>query len=301
MKLKLSNAVDLYHQELSSVQMKSNASIESYMRQLNAFINYLKDNNVEIVNDITKDAVDDYLYRYSMNHEPASTNQAIATLKSFYRYLNSSFNMDDICSNLTVKKNPDKTKKYFSDEQIDALLTIHDDTNLHEVCDVTIFDVIYGCGLRVSEACNLMLNDVHLDQEYIKVTGKGNKQRLIPLSQIASNRLITYVNEIRCKLDAYNDQHLFLTMQGKPLSRDYLSKRLKKRLFDLNIIENGDLSGYSMHSLRHSFASHMINNDTSTRIVQEMLGHASLATTQIYTHKTVDQLQEEYNEYMPRK
>ena len=84
MKLKLSNAVDLYHQELSSVQMKSNASIESYMRQLNAFINYLKDNNIEIVNNITKDAVDDYLYRYSMRHEPASTNQAIATFCLLY-------------------------------------------------------------------------------------------------------------------------------------------------------------------------------------------------------------------------
>ena len=301
MKLKLTNALELYHQEISSVQMKSNASVESYMSQLTAFAHYCASLNIEFVNQITIETVEEYLYDYDTNHEPASTNQCIATLKSFYRFLNASFNLANVCERLHVKTNPAKPTKYFTDQQIESLLMIHDQNDIHEIVDVTIFEVIYGCGLRVSEACNLTINDIHLDQNYIKVTGKGNKQRLIPLSQIAMKRCNDYINTIRCKINVNNDIHLFLTMQGKPVSRDYLSKRLKKRLLDLHIIDNDNLSGYSLHSLRHSFASHMINNDTSTRIVQEMLGHASLSTTQIYTHKTVDQLQEEYNKYMRRK
>lgn len=300
MKLSLINTIELFRQDLTSVQMKSYASVRSYMNQLNTFKNYLNDMGIQFVSGVSKQILEDYIYHFSLEHEPASTNQAIASLKSYYRYLNEQFEVNDITSTLKVKKNPHKEKYYFDEQQIKQLLTINDYADIHEVLDVTIFEVIYGCGLRVSELIGLTMNDLFLDEKYVKVTGKGDKQRVIPLSDIALDRLVTYIDEIRPKINTNHSAQLFINMQGKPISREYLSLRLKKRLSEFHIVNSNELIHYSLHTLRHSFATHMINNNTDTRIVQEMLGHASLNTTQIYTHKSKEQLHKEYKKYMRR-
>ena len=300
-RLKLDQAIALFIEQIGSVENQSLATLQSYTIQLNQLKTWLDQKDIHYVNDITIDILFDYVYYYDHNHAPASTNHLITVIRSFYGYLNEYYDLTNIAQQITLKKMDRKEKKILNDQQIERLLTINDTNDDHEYAIVTIFEVIYGCGLRVSECCGLTMQHLHLDDGTITVLGKGNKERIIPLSDTAKHRLIHYLDLIRPKWNIHHTNHVFISKTGKPITRGSIYALLKKRLVDTGIVDRSeDLEGLSPHSLRHAFATHMVNSDTDPRIVQQMLGHESIETTQIYTHKTVDQLQDTYNKTMPR-
>ena len=158
-----------------------------------------------------------------------------------------------------------------------------------------LIEVMYGCGLRVSEAVELKVGDLHLNSKYIEIIGKGNKQRVIPIGDLAIEALKKYIFDGRNELTKQQfSDYVFISYQGKPMSRQAIFKFIKKLALD-----NGIEKEISPHTLRHSFATHLLENGVDLRYVQEMLGHEDISTTQIYTHMDTTRLKDLVNNVHP--
>ena len=181
--------------------------------------------------------------------------------------------------------------KVLSIEQIDSLLDSIDKTSLSGKRDDALFELVYSCGLRISEVCTLKLANLHLEERLILVHGKGDKERLVPFGDRAYEKILVYLNEVRPELvKGRNVAELFVNYRGEPISRKGVWKRFK---------ELEALSGVEakVHTLRHSFATHLLQGGADLRSVQELLGHSDLSTTTIYTHVTDKQLEEAHEKY----
>ncbi|MCR4899829.1 MAG: tyrosine recombinase [Treponema sp.] len=176
-------------------------------------------------------------------------------------------------------------------EQTDKLLSAIDTSTPLGIRDAALFELIYSCGLRISEACSLKVANVHFDEHLILVHGKGDKERLVPFGEIAAQKLLRYMNEIRPELvKGRNISEVFVNYKGEPISRKGVWKRFQ---------ELEALSGVQskVHTLRHSFATHLLAGGADLRSVQELLGHSDLSTTTIYTHITDTQLADAHKKY----
>ena len=181
--------------------------------------------------------------------------------------------------------------KVLTVEQIDALLACIDTSTASGKRDDALFELIYSCGLRISEACTLKVANVHLEERLILVHGKGDKERLVPFGERALEKMLVYLNEVRPELvKGRNVAEFFVNYRGEPISRKGVWKRFK---------ELEALSGVEakVHTLRHSFATHLLEGGADLRSVQELLGHSDLSTTTIYTHVTDKQLEEAHEKY----
>lgn len=300
-KLRIEQGINLYLEHITAVDNRTMATLDSYQTQLHQFKQWMNDHQIHYVNDITIDHLFDFIYGYDHNHAPSSTNHLITVIRQFYDYLHEYYGLTNIAIKINLKKQSRNEKKILNDTAIEKLLTIDNEDDLKEYADVTILEIIYGCGLRVSECCGLTMHQLHLDDGTIQVIGKGNKTRVIPLSDMSRVRLIHYLDYIRPKWNKNNLNNVFVTKAGKPLQRNLVYTMLKKRLLNKGIVNSiKELEGLSPHSLRHAMATHMVNHDTDPRVVQQILGHESIATTQIYTHKTIDELQKTYDQCMQR-
>ena len=181
--------------------------------------------------------------------------------------------------------------KVLSVEQIDALLGCIDTSTLRGKRDDALFELIYSCGLRISEACTLQLANVHLDEKLILVRGKGDKERIVPFGDRALEKILVYLNEVRPQLvKGRTVAELFVNYRGEPISR----KGVWKRFQELEALSGVEAK---VHTLRHSFATHLLSGGADLRSVQELLGHSDLSTTTIYTHVTDRQLEEAHERY----
>ena len=180
-------------------------------------------------------------------------------------------------------------------EQIEQLLSSIDDSTPLGIRDKALFELIYSCGLRISEACSLQVANVHLEEHLILVTGKGDKERIVPFGEIAAQKLQKYLDEVRPGLvKGRNISEVFVNYKGEPISRKGVWKRFQQM---------EALSGVhsKVHTLRHSFATHLLAGGADLRSVQELLGHSDLSTTTIYTHVTDTQLQDAHKKYFEGK
>ncbi len=184
--------------------------------------------------------------------------------------------------------------KVLSVEQIDALLGCIDTKTLSGKRDDALFELIYSCGLRISEACSLKLANVHLEEKIILVRGKGDKERLIPFGDRALEKMQLYLNEVRPEFTkGRNVAEFFVNYRGEPISRKGVWKRFK----EIEALSGVDAK---VHTLRHSFATHLLAGGADLRSVQELLGHSDLSTTTIYTHVTDRQLEDAHEKYFGR-
>ena len=181
--------------------------------------------------------------------------------------------------------------KVLSVEQIDSLLESIDTSTLSGKRDDALFELIYSCGLRISEACTLQIANVHLEEKLILVHGKGDKERLVPFGQRAFDKIMVYLTEVRPVFTkGRNVAELFVNYRGEPISR----KGVWKRFQEMEKISGIDAK---VHTLRHSFATHLLSGGADLRSVQELLGHSDLSTTTIYTHVTDKQLEDAHEKY----
>ena len=181
--------------------------------------------------------------------------------------------------------------KVLSVEQIDALLGSIDTSTLSGKRDDALFELIYSCGLRISEACTLKVANVHLEEKLILVRGKGDKERIVPFGDRALEKILVYLNEVRPELvKGRNVAELFVNYRGEPISR----KGVWKRFQELEALSGVEAK---VHTLRHSFATHLLSGGADLRSVQELLGHSDLSTTTIYTHVTDRQLEDAHEKY----
>ena len=266
----------------------SKNTIESYKEDLNLLCNYLNKDSINITyNDILK-----YLeYLNKSNTKTKSIARKISAFNTYYKFLMISNKIkNNPVSKIELPKIEKKLPSVLSIEEVDNLLDIKV-TDSFTSRNKAMLELMYATGLRVSELVNLTLNDIDLENDIVRTIGKGNKERIIPIGDYAKEALLIYLNDYRnSMLKGYICDKVFLNNHGRELTRQGFFKILKTRLKEVNI--NKDVSP---HTLRHSFATHLLNNGADLRSIQEMLGHYNLSTTQIYTHVAKDKLKKEYD------
>lgn len=284
--------IEEYELFLKTEKKLGDNTVESYLLDLMSFLKWFN-NDVRIT---TKEDILNYISFLRGNLNEKSINRHISSLKSFYSYLADmnyiSINPLEDISILKVKKT---LPKYLSTEEVDKLLNIKLNTAF-DYRNKAMLEVIYGTGLRVSELVKLEYSNIDFENSIIRVKGKGKKDRIVPLGEIASYYLKTYINDYRSKLlNKNNYDEIFLNNHGKPITRqgfNFILENIRK--------ETGIEKELTPHTLRHSFATHLLEGGADIRSIQEMLGHENISTTNIYTTVVNKVLRENYDSYFPR-
>lgn len=265
----------------------STNTLKSYQENLNQFALYYKSRNLLL---LTKDEIKDFLYK--MEKSAKTKAHYLTVINSFYNYM---VLIDKIKINpaLTIKmpKIAKNLPNYLTIEEVDRLLDIKL-RNFYDYRNKAMLELLYATGTRISELINLTFNQIDFDECVIRIMGKGKKERMIPVNDVAIDYLKEYINNYRIFLAKKNNNYVFLNKNGDPISRVGFFKILKKLCQDAGIQKD-----VSPHTLRHSFATHLLNNGADLRVIQELLGHENLSTTEIYSHISNKKLEEDYQNH----
>lgn len=270
----------------------TNQTIQDYKEDFLQFQRYYPDKKE--LTDLNKNDLNDFSYDQALNGlSPATIARRIATIKNFYMFLESDNLAKGIISEeITIPKKDKTLPQVLSEEEINQLLNTPDLTSEKGIRDYAVLEILYSCGLRVSEAANLQINQINEQEEIINILGKGKKERIVPIRKSALKAVKTYINEVRNKHLVIDNKAVFIGKNGKRMSR--------QALYNI-VVNNAKLAGIQKeihpHTLRHSFATHLLDNGADLRVVQELLGHTNIGTTQIYTHVTTKTLVKSYDLY----
>ena len=273
-------------------------SIQSYLRDINKLANYCRDIKKNEKSVTTKDIRNFISHLVSEKISPRSQARVISGIKAFYKYLIlEDYITDDPTLLIENPKIGLKLPEVLSVEEIELIISSIDLSNKQGQRNKAIIETLYSCGLRVTELINLKISNINFNDEYIKVIGKGNKERLTPIGSNALKYIQIYVNEVRIhqKISKGNEDIVFLNNRGSKLSRVMIFTLIKNILKKIGIKKK-----VSPHTFRHSFATHLIEGGADLRAVQEMLGHESITTTEIYTHLDKDYLRSNIMQFHPR-
>lgn len=297
---------DFWHKKelfVEYLQIEKNASpltVKYYQNDLETFFNFLHEEAIQDIKDVDERVVRVFLTRlYNQKLSRRSVSRKVSVLRSFYRFLaRENLIAENPVAHIMLPKLDKTLPSFLYKEELEKLFEANDTTTSVGQRDQAILEVLYGTGIRVSECQGLRLGDVDFAIGTIFVKGKGNKERYVPFGRFAEIALETYINEGRDELlnkTTEKTDYLFLNANGQPLTargiRYILSKMVKRAALTVNV---------HPHKLRHTFATHMLNEGADLRVVQELLGHESLSTTQIYTHVTKDHLRKVYMKRHPR-
>jgi integrase/recombinase XerD len=271
----------------------SDNTIESYMRDLAQFAHYILRMYDVPPKKVEPEMISNYMSRlYELGREKSSQARALSGIKSFFNYLLLEEIIDSSPAELIeAPKSARPLPDTLSTEEIDRLIGSIEDSTTKGLRDRAILEVLYSCGLRVSELCDLKLGDLFFGEGYIRVIGKGDKQRLVPMSSIARSRIQLYM-DVRSK-ERRKEEILFLNNRGKKLTRVMIFTIIKQAAKNAGVDKK-----ISPHTFRHSFATHLLEGGADIRQVQELLGHENILTTEIYTHLDTTHLRETINSHM---
>jgi integrase/recombinase XerD len=273
-------------------------TIDSYLRDLNKFLTFLKKNHIDNYCSLSKDRILDFMQGLYESQSESSISRILSTLRNFYKFLL----IEKVCSKnfWTEISNPLKPRKIpevLNIEEVEKFLeSIPCNTKLG-LRDRAMFELLYSCGLRVSEIINLKMQNIDFEEELLIFKGKGNKERIVPVGEKAIKFLKRYIttdsnlSDYKVRID-----YIFTNRSGRKLTRQGFWKILKKYAWKINIKKN-----LYPHIFRHSFATHMIQRGADLRIVQELLGHSSISTTEIYTNLDREYIKDVYFKYHPRE
>lgn len=284
-----------YKSYLKLEKSLSENTLEAYLRDISKLEKFTDKNPLEV----DKSDVEEFLYQFA-KEKYATRSQArlISSIKSFFNYLQlEEWRKDNPSELVESPKLGMKLPDTLSEDEINKLISAIDLSLPEGQRNLAILETLYGCGLRVSELVNLKLSDLFFEESFIRVTGKGNKQRLIPISGYTIKYINIYKNEIRNHISIQKgfEDHLFLNRRGKNLTRVMIFTIIKDLAIKANIGKT-----ISPHTFRHSFATHLLKNGADLRSIQMMLGHESITTTEIYTHLDDKFIREAILNYHPR-
>jgi tyrosine recombinase xerD len=283
--------------ELKTIKQRDkDTTVNSYSEDIYKYLEYMESKNISSALDISYNNLLDYLkYLDDNKYEVSSVARKIVSIKAFHKYLSENYNVVDISTKINTPRFYRKLPNILTIEEVDNLLDIKLDTPF-DYRNKAMLELMYSSGLRVSELINLELSDIDLNNNYVRCFGKGSKERIVPIGEYSSKYLSIYINEYRDSMKkGYYTEKIFLNNHGKEMTRQGFFKIIKKIAKDKDINKN-----ITPHMLRHSFATHLLNNGADLRTIQEMLGHSSISTTQIYTNVTNDILKENYDLYKRR-
>lgn len=284
--------IEKYLEYLKYERKLSDNTYQSYENNLKQFKKYLIDN--DIVNsskDVSTEMLKEYLYQLNLSNK--SKSHYLTVLKSYYSFLNKEGVIKNNPTNaIKMPKIEKKLPNYLTIEEVDKLL----DIRLEKPTDYrnkAMLELLYATGMRISELTNLKLSQVDFDDDIVRVLGKGKKERTIPLNDTAIFALKEYINDYRPFLLKLNtSEYIFINNFGNKISRQGFFKILKKLCVKAEISKE-----VSPHTLRHSFATHLLNNGADLRIIQELLGHENLVTTEIYAHLQNQKIKDDYENH----
>lgn len=273
-------------------------TIAAYRRDLNKYIDYLKEKKINSIENTTRSEISSFLSAQKDKNLSANTiSRNLVAIKVFYRYLlRERYIKDDPTSVLESPRLWKRLPEVLAIKEIERLLNQIDTSSSQGIRDRACLELIYATGMRVSELVGLGLQDLNLDVGFVKCRGKGGKERIVPLGREASKWVNRYLKNVRGKLCKSDSKpFLFLTRSGKGMSRQTVWKAITKCATRAKIKKE-----ISPHTLRHSFATHLLQRGADLRVVQEMLGHADISTTQTYTHIDKEHLKAIHHKYHPR-
>ena len=268
----------------------SKNTIKSYQNDLESLYEY----NKNILNLSNKDIKN--FIKESSNLNSRSLAHRITVVKSFYNFLISEeLIKNNPCSDIKMPKLPNKLPEYLTEEEVDRLLNVPL-IDKYAYRNKAMLELLYASGIRVSELVNLKINNIDFDSCIIRIIGKGSKERIVPINDTSIKYLYIYITEYRNQiLNKKDSEYLFISNALKPISRQGFFKIIKNECIRAKIKKN-----VYPHILRHSFATHLLNHGANIRIIQELLGHEDISTTQIYTHLSNKVIKKDYEEYHPR-
>lgn len=275
----------------------SKNTLVSYRFDLKAMAEFMESKKIRLIS-VDLNSLRDYLgHRHQLGLSARSTSRTLASIRRFYRYL---LALNQIRKDPSVSlENPKASKPLpssLSEKDVDKLLNAPDINTALGLRDRAMLEVLYATGLRVTELISLDINSINLSQGVVRVIGKGNKERLVPMGEDSLDWLKKYMDSARASLSqGYLSDTVFLSQQGQQMTRQTFWVRIKKMAE-----ESGVKARISPHTLRHAFATHLLNHGADLRVVQMLLGHSDVATTTIYTHIANARLEALYQEHHPR-
>ncbi|HEU4790931.1 MAG TPA: site-specific tyrosine recombinase [Flavobacterium sp.] len=278
----------------------SKNTIDNYSFDIERLCLFLSQNSIQISPiAINEETVQQFIYAISKEVNPRSQARIISGLKSFFSYLIfEDFRNDNPLELIESPKTGRKLPDTLAVEEIDAIISAIDLSSNEGERNRALLETLYGCGLRVSELVALKISDLFFEEGFIKITGKGNKQRFVPVGDLTQKYIGIYRNEVRVHLGIQKgfEDTLFLNRRGQQLTRAMIFTIIKDLTVKINLNKK-----ISPHTFRHSFATHLLENGADLRSIQLMLGHESITTTEIYVHLDRKFLTEVMNAYHPRK
>lgn len=292
--MKIDSAIKDFLFTLETAERKSDNTIKSYKRDLNKYLKYLVGLNIFDIKSISEKTVDDYFDCINDNYSINSLNRNKVSVKKFHQYLSFKYDINDPTINIHETKSPKRLPIFATQDEIDIIMSyFNDGTNL-DLFNHCILETLYGCGLRISECCNLKTNQIDLEHSFIKVLGKGNKERIVPIPVQTNILMKTYLHNIRPLWLKNSTNYFFINSRSKKIYPKYVENMLKKVINDLEISKK-----ITPHKLRHSYATHLLEGGADLRAIQELLGHSDISTTEIYTHIEENRLKNVYNNAHP--
>ncbi|MDF0708672.1 site-specific tyrosine recombinase XerD [Flagellimonas okinawensis] len=275
-------------------------SISNYTMDLEKLANYLEEQTIEEKPmEISRETVQQFIYDIAKIVSPRTQARIISGLRGFFTYLVfEDYREDNPMDLIETPKIGRKLPDTLSEQEIDLLITAIDLSKPEGERNRAILETLYGCGLRVSELINLKLSDLYFNEDFIKVTGKGNKQRFVPISGVNQKYIDIYRKEVRVHLPIKkeHEDYVFLNRRGKQLTRAMIFTIVKRLAETIGLDKN-----ISPHTFRHSFATHLLENGADLRAIQQMLGHESITTTEVYMHVNRKHLTKVLKDFHPRK
>ena len=294
----MENLLDQFLNYLVVEKGLSRNTLESYSRDLNKYLDFLSRKDIKDIgttSDVTIISFISSLKKKRLSNRSIARN--VTSIKMFYNFLTENYHITKNPT-LTIEtaKGEKKLPQVLSIEEVELLLQMPKRNTVRGLRDTALLELLYATGLRVSELVSLPVNNLNLEAGYLIAYGKGSKERLVPIGEVAQNAIREYIKEGKpALLGNSQSSFLFLTRNGRPFTRQGFWKLLKKYTREAGIQKN-----ISPHTLRHSFASHLLERGADLRSVQVMLGHVDISTTQIYTQVTTERLKKIHNQYHPR-
>ncbi len=268
-------------------------TIKNYTYSLNQYYNFLVINNIIHIEDIKYELIQKYIDEIAIINQNSSVARKLSAINSFHKFILMKYNYPNPSFLVTCKTKEFKIPVYLTQNEFELIMKQIGDS-YNEICYKTIYELIFGCGLRISECLSLQVNQINFDTSYLTVIGKGNKERLIPIPKLTLKYLKTYFIEFRANNKHYKNNYLFINEKGKCFSREKLESMIK-----LYSKQAGLKKHITPHKLRHSYATILLENGCDLRSIQELLGHSDISTVQIYTHVQSKRLKDSYSMFHP--
>lgn len=292
------DAIKEYKQYLIVEKSVSKNTLLSYLRDIIDFVNYLNaSKHNETVENITEESIQSYLKNHNKLSK-ATISRKIVALRSFFKFLvKEGYLKNNPISRIELPKASKSLPEVLSYEEVIELFNSIKITDFVSSRNRCMLELLYASGIRVSELVNIKLSDLNIKMQYLKVIGKGDKERMVPLSKYVCQLLEEYITVYRKDyLDFDDNNYLFFNNHKGIMTREYFYKILNNTCKEIGMLKN-----IHPHTLRHTFATHLLENGADLRSIQELLGHSDISTTTVYTHVSNNKLIEDYNKFHPRR